>query len=132
MLGHEQLGLVCKLLFFPFIGIVHFLTFPACFYIPNIFSNLNSNCSNVLDLRNLQQQVKKAFVSKIVLTFHCLNKLFFLGCRDLKCFANYRPSASNFKRFSRSEEQFLFTVGQNNFGNKIPIVGPALLDQRQS
>ena len=38
-----------------------FLTFPACFYVPIIFSNLNSNCSNSLDLRNLQEQVKKAF-----------------------------------------------------------------------
>ena len=25
------------------------------------FSNLNSNCSNLLDMRNLQEQVKKAF-----------------------------------------------------------------------
>ena len=30
-----------------------FLTFPACFKIPIIFSNLNSNCSNLLHLRNL-------------------------------------------------------------------------------
>ena len=37
-----------------------FLTFPACFYIPIIFSNLNSNCSNLLYLRNLQELVKKA------------------------------------------------------------------------
>ena len=36
---------------------------------------------------------------------------------DLKMFAN---SASNFKSFSRSLEQFFLTVGQNNFGNKIP------------
>ena len=28
------------------------------------FSNLNSNCSNILDLRNLQEQVKKAFCFK--------------------------------------------------------------------
>ena len=32
-------------------------------------------------------------------------------------FANSRPSASNFKSFSRSLEQFFLTVGQNNFGN---------------
>ena len=36
-------------------------------------------------------------------------------------FANSRPSASNFKSFSRSLEQFFLTVGQNNFGNKIPF-----------
>ena len=39
---------------------------------------------------------------------------------DLKNFANSRPSAWNFKSFSRSLEQFFLTVGQNNFGNKIP------------
>ena len=40
----------------------------------------------------------------------------------LKNFANSRPSASNFKRFSRSLEQFFLTVVQNNFGNKIPFL----------
>ena len=37
-------------------------------------------------------------------------------------FENSRPSASNFKNFSRSLEQFFHTVGQNNFGNKIPQI----------
>ena len=42
---------------------------------------------------------------------------------DLKNFANSRPSASNFKSFSRSLEKFFLTaVGQNNFGNKIPFL----------
>ena len=41
---------------------------------------------------------------------------------DLKIFANCRPSALNFKSFSRSLEQFFLTVGQNNFGNKIPLL----------
>ena len=36
-------------------------------------------------------------------------------------FANSRPSASNFKSFSRLLEQFFLTVSQNNFGNKIPF-----------
>ena len=40
---------------------------------------------------------------------------------DLKNFANSRPSASNFKKCSRSLAQFFLTGGQNNFGNKIPI-----------
>ena len=31
-------------------------------------------------------------------------------------------SASNFKRFSRSLEQFFLKVGQNNFGNLIPVL----------
>ena len=39
---------------------------------------------------------------------------------DLKNFANSWLSASNFKSFSWSVEQFFLTVGQNNFGNKIP------------
>ena len=37
------------------------------------FSDLNYVCANVLFLRNLQEQVKKHSVSKIVLTFHCTN-----------------------------------------------------------
>ena len=78
---------------------------------------MNSNCSNLLHLRNLQEQVKKAF---------CYQKLFWpftvwINCSsDLKIFANSWPSASNFKSFSWSLEQFFLTVGQNNFGNKIP------------
>ena len=51
-----------------------FLTFPVSqsFF----FSNFHSNCSNVLDMRSLQEQVKKHHVSKIGLTFHFLNELF--------------------------------------------------------
>ena len=96
--------------------ICSFLTFPADFWIPIIFSNLNYNCSIFWDLRNLQEQVKKAF---------CYQKLFWpftawINCSsDLKNFANSWPSASNFKSFSWSLEQFFLTVGQNNFGNKI-------------
>ena len=45
-------------------GNVSFLTFPACFKIPIFFSNLNYNCSNLLDMRNLQEQVKKHSVAK--------------------------------------------------------------------
>ena len=80
---------------------------------------MNSNCSNLLDMRNLQDQVKKTF---------CHQKLFWpftvwINCSsDLKNFADSRPSASNFKSFSRSLEQFFLTAGQNNFGNKIPIL----------
>ena len=38
-----------------------FLTFTACFSIPIIFSNFDFNFSNLSSLRNLQEQVKKAF-----------------------------------------------------------------------
>ena len=64
------------------------------------------------------EQVKKAF---------CYQKLFWpftvwMNCSsDLTNFANSRLTASNSKIFSRSLEQFFLTVGQNNFGNKIPI-----------
>ena len=70
-------------------------------------------------MRNLQEQVKKAF---------CYQKLFWPFTvwinyfSDLKIFANFQPSASNFKKFSRSLEHFCLTVGQNNFGNKIPFL----------
>ena len=40
---------------------------------------------------------------------------------DPTTFANSQPSASNFKSFSRSPEQFFLKVGQNNFGNKISL-----------
>ena len=53
-----------------------FPNFSCMFLNPNIFSNLNSNCSNFLYMRNLQEQVKKHSVTKIVLTFHYSNKLF--------------------------------------------------------
>ena len=49
-----------------------FLAFPVGFKIPIIFSYFNYNCSNVLDLRNLHEHS----VSKIVVTFYYLNKLF--------------------------------------------------------
>ena len=71
------------------------------------------------DLKNLQEQVKKAF---------CYQKLFWpftvwINCSsDLKIFENSQPSASNFKSFFRSLQQFFLTVGQNNFGDKIPKI----------
>ena len=65
-------------------------------------------------MRNLQEQVKKAF---------CCQNLFWpftvwINCSsNLKNFANSWPSVSNFKSFSQSLEQFFLTVGQN----KIPL-----------
>ena len=97
---------------------IYYLTFLACFSIPIIFSNLNFS-SNLSSLRNLTEQVKKAF---------CYLELFWpftiwINCSgDLKNFANSRPPASNFKSFSQSKEQFFLTVGQNNFGNRIPFL----------
>ena len=65
------------------------------------------SCSNLLYLRNFQEQVRKAF---------CYQKLFWLftvciNCSsDLKMFEISRPSASNFRSFSRSIEQFFHTI----------------------
>ena len=64
-----------------------FFHFSCMFLNPNIFSNWNSDCSNFLVMRNLQEQVKKAF---------CYQKLFWtftvwINCSsDLKIFANSR------------------------------------------
>ena len=57
------------------------------------FSNLNSNCSDLFDLRNIQEQIEKTFCYQ---TFHCLKKkngsnflsqigidhIFFQSCND--------------------------------------------------
>jgi len=65
---------------------IFFSNFSCMFLNPNsFFSNLNSNWYNFLDMRNLQEQVKKAF---------CYQKLFWpftvwINCSsDLKNFAN--------------------------------------------
>ena len=51
-----------------------------------------------------------------------VNQVVGLNCSsDFKIFENSGPSAENFKSFSRSLEHFFLTVGQNNFGNKIPV-----------
>ena len=61
-----------------------------------------------------------SFFGSIEETINCFRYL--LTFSDLKIFADSRPSASNFKSFSRSLEQFFLTVGQNSFGNKIPFL----------
>ena len=57
-----------------------FSNFSCRFLNSNIFSNLNSNCSNLLDMRNLQEQVEKAFC--------------YQNCSDLSLF-EYRISANS-------------------------------------
>ena len=66
-------------------------------------------------MRNLQEQVKKnLLLPKIVLTFHCLNELFY---SNLKNFA----FSLEFQFFLNDWNIFFLTVGQSNFGNKIPF-----------
>ena len=81
---------------------------------------MNFKCFNILDLRNLQEQVKKTFCFKI-----CSDLAFTVWMNyssDLKNVANSRPSNSNFKCFSHSLRQFFITVDQKIFGNKIPMI----------
>ena len=69
-------------------------------------------------MRNLQEQVKKAF---------CYQKLFWLftvwiNCSsDRKILLKSEAEGREFAKVLRSLEQFFLTVGQNNFGNKIPF-----------
>ena len=85
---------------------------------PNIFSNLNSNCSNLLDMRNLQEQVKKHSVAKncsdlllfeqIDLVFSTFSQILSLQpqiSKVLKFQAEDRESAK--KTSERSEQVFV-------------------------
>ena len=83
---------------------------------PNtFFSNFNYNFSNLLDLRNLQEQVKKHSVS-----IHCsdlsLFEMIVLVISKFLQILGLQPRIS--KLFSQSLEQFFLTVGQNNILNK--------------
>ena len=69
---------------------------------------MNYNCSNWLDMRNLQEQVKKVF---------CYQKLNWPFTVWINC--------SSDKKFSRSLKHFFLTVAQDNFGNKIPFLNSA-------
>ena len=48
-----------------------------------------------------------------------------------KLFANSRTSDLHFKSFSRSLEFFFLTVGQNNFGNRIPFLSVSKATQKE-
>ena len=63
-----DLFFVCRI----YMHVQNFSNFSWNFQNP-FFSNLYYNCSNVLDLRNLQERVKNHWVSKIVLIIRCLN-----------------------------------------------------------
>ena len=73
---------------------------------PSIFPNSNSNCSNLLDMTNLQEQVKKGFCFKNWSDLSVFEWIILVISKILQIFG-LQP---------RSLEQFLFTVGQNNFG----------------
>ena len=70
-------------------------------------------------MSNLPKQFKKGILLlKIVLTFHYLNKLF----KWSQKFCKFSAFSLEFQNFSWSLEFFFLTVGQNNFGNKIPYL----------
>ena len=73
--------------------------FSSRFLSPIIFSNLNLNYYNSLYLRNLQEQLKKAFCFK--------------NCSELSLFEYVVLVIS---------KTFFLIVGQNNFENKIPFL----------
>ena len=86
------------------------LLHPCMFLNPNSFANLNSYCSNLLDLRNKLEN-------------HSVTK----NCSDLSLFEQIVLVVSKFlqslslhtqisKRFSRWVGQFFLTVVQNNIG----------------
>ena len=67
--------------------------------------------------------IKKHSVSKFVLTFHCLNKLFYWFQR----FCKFLVFSLEFQIFFSITRRFFLTVGQNNFGKKIQHIFWCLL-----
>ena len=63
---------------------------------------------------NLQSSLFRKFFLLFTVPINCSS--------DLKNLPNSWSSALNFKSFSRSLKQLFLTVGQNNFGNKIPFI----------
>ena len=74
---------------------------------PIIISNLNSNCSNLLDLRNLQEQVKKILFQKLLLPF----TVWIICSSDLKNVANYQLFSLEFQWKILITRSFFLTVG---------------------
>ena len=83
-----------------------------------MFSNLNYDSSNILDLRNLLEQVKKAFCLK---NWFDLSLFEYLNCSsDLK-FCNFSSFSLAFQKFFSIKRTFFLTVGQNFFWDKTLI-----------
>ena len=91
----------------------YFITFPACFLIPIIFPNLNSNCSNLLYLRTLQEQVKKAF---------CYQKLFWPFTVWINCSSDLKSLAFSL------ELQTFFTITRPFFTHRVCEPGASTAD----
>ena len=74
-----------------------------------MFSNLNANCYNILYLRNHQEKV---FCFKNCTDISLFELIAQLISKNLQ---NCQPSASNFKSFSRSIEQYFFQNRSEQF-----------------
>ena len=73
---------------------------------------MNYNCSIFLDLRNLQEQIKKVF---------CYQKLSWLfTVWIIQKFCKFSAFSLGILKFCSITRTFFLTVGQTNFGNKIP------------
>ena len=98
---------------------LYFLNFPVGFWIPIIFFQFEFKLfSNVLGPIKLQKQVEKAICFK-----NCSNLSLFrwnvLGISNILKILRLQPEIQS---FSHSLQQIFFTVGQNNFGNKIILL----------
>ena len=83
---------------------------------------MNSNCSDLLDMRNLQEQVKKVV---------CYHKLFWsftvwINCSSDPKILQILGLQPRISKVFQSLQQFFLTVGQNNFGSKIPFLANGL------
>ena len=98
--------------------ISYFSNFPCIFLNRIFFSNLNSNCSNLLYLKNLQDQVKKHSVTKNCSGLSLSKQIVLLISKILQILhLQSRISKIVLDHFNN----FFPTVGQIDFGNKIPF-----------
>ena len=77
---------------------------------------LNSNCSNLLDMRNLQEQVKKAF---------CYQKLFWPFTVPTNCNSDLKISGRFIKHIPIKGAYYAFHIGlppTNNFYIPVPLL----------
>ena len=65
---------------------INFENMKAGFLLKCQNTNMNSNCSNLLDLRNLQEQVRKAFCFKNCIDLSLFKSIVLFS--DLKSFVN--------------------------------------------
>ena len=80
-----------------------FLNFPAYFYFSIFFSNLNLNCSNLQDMGNFLEQVKKTFCYQKCLDLSLFEWIVLVISKKLQILG-LQPRIS--KVFSQSLEQF--------------------------